>query len=51
MLAPVFLIGGYYVGRMAEKKAWDRRVDQARKNIHRSKIDLQAEIEEYLKNH
>jgi hypothetical protein len=49
MLAPFFAIGGYYVGRMAEKKAWDRRVDQARKNIHRSKIDLQAEIEQYLK--
>ena len=47
---PLFISIGYAVGRFAEKKAWDRRVDQARKNIHRSKIDLQAEIEQYLKS-
>ena len=50
VLAPLFISIGYVVGRFAEKKAWDRRVDQARKNIHRSKIDLQAEIEAYLKS-
>lgn len=49
-LAPVFVLIGYVVGRLSEKKAWDRRVNQARKNLHRSKIDLQAEIEQYLKS-
>lgn len=49
-LAPVFVLLGYIVGRLSEKKAWDRRVNQARKNLHRSKIDLQAEIEQYLKS-
>lgn len=49
-LAPVFVSIGYIVGRLSEKKAWDRRVNQARKNLHRSKIDLQAEIEQYLKS-
>lgn len=50
VLAPVFVLLGYIVGRLSEKKAWDRRVNQARKNIHRAKIDLQAEIEAYLKS-